>query len=286
MKYFNIKRFWRTFRWYFVENRRRLLVWGMALTLIFMVVESFFMLVLLHQTHSINVEMNGEQVYDMQKIAVMSSFGFSVLIGMVAVMLAFCNVFSFLKTKQKRIAYLTLPATNLERYFSALLFTVIVWPLCIFLAFVLGDSLRTLIFGLLGEGWLSGLRPFYDGFIKGFWSAPSASWNENLRSIAENCITLWGCSIFLLGGTWFRKGAFFIVTIGLIAFTTFASWLFVTWFGDSGSFVFDTSNQVQHVNSFYCIIILAALVVILFNFWLSYQIFKRFQIVPSKWTNV
>ena len=42
MRQFNIKRFWNTFRWYFCENRGRLLTYTGATTILAVVLESTF----------------------------------------------------------------------------------------------------------------------------------------------------------------------------------------------------------------------------------------------------
>lgn len=281
MRNFNIKRFWRTFRWYFIENRRRLLSWCLGLALAFMLIESIIMISMLRQTATFSVE-----GLSLQSVAVMSSFVFCAVVGVVAVFVAFSTIFSFLKTKQKRIAYLTLPATNVERYLAALLFAVVVWPICIFIAFALGDTLRMLVFGLLGEGWLSSLRLIYDTFTLSFKSGWDITWVGKAGFLLKFASWLWSCSLFILGGTWFRRGAFVIVTFAQIAFTAFCSWLLIKLFGTNGQIVIDMFDHIQHAHVLSYLVILAVTAVALFNFWLSYQIFKRFQIVPSKWTNI
>ena len=280
MKNFDIKRFWYTFRWYFIENRRHLFSWVLGLTLGFMAVESFFLTLMLRQTDV--AELQGASI---QSIAIWSSFSMCVVVGMLAVLLAFSAIFSFLKTKQKRIAYFTLPCTNLERYLSALLFTLVVWPVCILIAFVLGDTLRMLVFGILGEGWFSSLSLFYN-FFAVYESGCSFNWTDCVKLLFNNATILWGCSIYILGGTWFRRGAFLIVTFGQIVLATIVSWLTVTLFGDHIEIVFDLAGSVQNKSMFVYVTIVVFFVAALFNFWLSYQLFKRFQIIPSKWTNL
>ena len=72
------------------------------------------------------------------------------------------SAFSNLSTKQKRIAELTLPATNVERYFSRLLQAIVFWPLGFILAFVLADLTRMLVFPAFGYGFPSAVPVFFD----------------------------------------------------------------------------------------------------------------------------
>ena len=267
MKNFNIKRFWYTFRWYVIENRNMLLLGTAGMALGIFLTEMFTIWM-------------GSRYPDGPYLAhrtMIIAVSFCMLIIVIAQYAAFSSIFSLLKKRQKRIAFLTLPATNLERYLAVLIFTIVVWPICIFGAYVLGELLRMLVTGILGLGWYSNIGIFFKSFfnIKESWT-----WAEVVSTALFYSLLLWTCSVFVLGGTWFRKYAFLIVVLSIVA-------LFIAIFKIfPRAELINISDTSTTVNSSAYVVILLLTAFSLFNFWLSYQIFKRFQIITSKWTNV
>jgi hypothetical protein len=72
---------------------------------------------------------------------------FSVLCTLLLVIASFVlisSIVSSIKEKRKREAFLMLPSTNLEKYLSLVAYTTVISIACIFLAIVVGDSLRML----------------------------------------------------------------------------------------------------------------------------------------------
>lgn len=270
MRQFNIKRFWNTFRWYFCENRGRLLTYTAATIIFAVVLESTF-------SFMGNRGMMPTPAYIMMT---KTGFAVSLLFAMIACYLSFCGIFSTLKTKQKRIAYLTLPATNLERYLTAFIMAVIIIPICICIGLAIGDTIHMLIFAIMGNEWFSCINSMFD------WNFDNLTKTEILRECLERCAGLWGCSLYVLGGTWFRRRSFLIVTAFLILLFTVGIYVLKTIFSENGQFRIDLDSFTQNaiILRYAAIFVLTALS--LFNFWLSYKIFNRFQIITSKWTNV
>lgn len=273
MEKFNIKRFWQTFKWLFCENSIRLLVWAVALTLAFFMIESFLMWSTQQLPQDDNLTQHG---VDIETVTILGSIGFCFFIALIAIHFGYSRVFAFLKTKQKRIAYLTLPATNTERFVAALLFILIVFPCCVMLALALGDTLRMLTFGLTGGGWQSGIPAMYkDGML---FIPDISSWHKFAQWMWSSSIMLWVCSLYILGGTWFRQHGFIIVTAALIVFFIVVAMCFPS--------SFDSSKHIIHHSPAVYPLTFVLLAAALFNIWLSYKIFTRFQIITSKWTNV
>lgn len=278
MEKFNIKRFGQTFKWLFCENSNRLLLWLLGLTLGFMMIDSF----LIWSTQQVpqdvkNIQQEG---IDYQTAALYGVIGFCIFIAIIVIHLGYSRIFARLKTKQKRIAYLTLPATNAERYLASLLFVLIVFPLCVLLALILGDTLRMFIFGMTGGEWQSAVPYLFKEnmlFLPRF-----SSWNKFVAWMMDSSVLLWICSLYILGGTWFRRHAFFIVTGAIIAL-----FIIVAVFIPRASFFIpNASNPTTIISAIVYPLILIFIVAAIFNFWWSYKIFKRFQIITSKWTNV
>ena len=269
MENFNIKRFGYTLKWLFCEQRGRLLAWTAGLAVGLFAIQSLFLWMTV--AHVSGMKLNSEIV-----IPICAPMTF--ITALVALFLAFCQIFSTLKTKQKRIAFLTLPATNLERYLAALIMAVVVWGIFILLAVILGDTLRMVFFGILGKGWVSGVSSFFS-----FNNHHLTGWAKVMNCAYTISVWLWSCSFYVLGGTWFRKREFLFTTLAQIVLVTGAVWLCAQF----GSNFFEDSDMiVKNINVFSYIVIFGLLGLSLLNFWGSYQIFKRFQIITSKWTNI
>jgi len=255
MKNFNISRCWQTFRWYLYENRRTLVRWFIGLALVTMVVESFFL----------SVSFDHLSDPGMRKM-VLLALGANCTIFLFLVMFyGFSTIFGCLKRKERRISYLVLPASNLERYISALAYVLVVFPIAIILAFCLGDTLRALAFWLLGYGWISGVQVWAEMFL-------SRSWEGMLFGFS---MWLFISSIYALGGVWFRKSAFPIVS-AIMFFGTIA-------LGYTLKSMRVSNVEVDASSTFVSIcLILMALVI----FYIGYLLFKRFQLITSKWTNL
>ena len=265
MENFNIKRFCHTFRWLFRDRRNYLITYGLGLALVLLIIEVLF-------TH---ISINKIQTTELYSMVVNGLFGFCATVSWIAILFCMGNLFSFIKNKQKRIAFLTLPATNFERWLSALLMVVVVCPLFITVALFLADTLRMVIFALFGYEWYSCVKPLFTSFF-----SHDINWHFIKSQLFEFSILSWICSIYVLGGTWFKKRPFSIITF--IMFTLLLMLAFI---------IYNLNKQGLHLNTELreTIIGLIAIGCALFsvlNIWLSYRIFKRFQIITSKWTNV
>ena len=272
MENFNIKRFGNTFRWFFCENRSRLLAWSAGLALGIFVVQSLFLWMTL--AHIEGAQLNSEILRGV-------CLPISEICALFTLWFVFSQIFSTLKPKQKRIAYLTLPATNLERYLAAFFMTVVVWPICVMLAVALGDTLRMLFFGLLGKGWVSGVVAFFNREGNSL-----TGWEKVLNNMSEFAMSAWVCSAFILGGTWFKKRQFLFTGLILIVLTTALVWLCAQLHINYEILTFDAETKEVHMTWLVYPSIIGLTAFSLLNFWGSYQIFKRFQIITSKWTNI
>ena len=277
MEKFNIKRFWQTFKWLLYENKNMLLLWALGLTLGFFMIDSF--LVWSMQQVPQEAKLAQKEV-DFDTVAILGVIGFCFFIALIVIGFGYSRIFASLKTKQKRIAYLTLPATNAERFVSSLLYVLVVFPFCVMLALVLGDTLRMFTFGLTGGEWQSAVPYlFKDNML---FLPRLSSWSNFVGWMKDSSILLWICSLYILGGTWFRRHAFFIVTGGLIALFI----IVVAFIPKSPLITFNASTNTTNISVAAYILTFIFLAAAFFNFWWSYKIFKRFQIITSKWTNV
>ena len=261
MNNFNFNRFARTFKWYFYEQRGKLLKWSVIALIVTLAVELFFVFILKKANAATDVPA--------YQIAVQSSCAMSTLYVIIAILVAFSNVFSWLKNKQKRAAFLTLPATNLERWIIAIIFALILFPVGIALGYFLGDIVRTGLYYVMGEEWLPGYKYYFDLFKiqSGF----------NLSMFSS---MLWSASCFILAGTWLRKGQFVFGFVFWALILFLLSRLSMTLRDHNIEFLRENSTTLKYGVSIFF------LLVSIFHFWLSYKLFTRYQIITSKWTNL
>ena len=256
--------------WCFYEQRGKLLKWSAIAMIVTFAVEMFFVFMLRNQAD----DMASAPAY---QAAVDVSSTMSLLFIMIAVMVANSNIFDWMKSKQKRAAYLTLPATNLERWTSAFIFALVIFPVSIFLAYILGDLLRNGLLYLLGEQWL----PRTKSLLHMYGVEDGASGCD----VKKMVMGLWGSSCFIVMGTWLRKGQFVITASLQVLLMAILMYVVKTYHNEIAEMIVNDAAAGSSSALRYGVSIFFFLVAI-FNFWLSFRLFKRFQIISSNWFNL
>ena len=138
MNNFSINRFAKTLWWVICVNARTLLLWCVAaITLVVFIGEILFQ------------EMNSygdpwSAIHNFSQLAA----GLFIIVSLIMI-----SLFAFgINDKRKRATFLMLPSSNLEKFLSLVVFTTVIGIACLFLAIVLGDSLR------MAWYWLSGYQ--------------------------------------------------------------------------------------------------------------------------------
>ncbi len=271
---FNIKRFWLTFKWFFYENRGLIVKWSLGIMLGVTLLQMGLIGITSQSTTNVYGNM-GTTPYQWSVLFVNS---LCMAAAAIAIVVVNSNVFGMLKQKQKRIAFLTLPATNLERWTVAILFAVVIIPACILAAYALGDLLRNIVFYIQGREWLCGFRFFFTQSSLGRGVSIATK-------LFEFAVLAWVVSIYVLAGTWFTKAQFVIATFFHLALSTLVGYLSTIFKSEILSILAYGIRAGQDGLLGYGIIAFVFALAI-FNFWLSYRIFTRFQLITSKWTNV
>ena len=214
------------------------------------------------------------------------------------------TIVSGVNEKRKREAFLMLPANNLEKFLALMTYTSVVCVLGVFLAFVLGDSLRMVWFWMSGPyteietsvmgnpteyyyWWSSAIPEMMDNLTPHILEADSCNWFYLVMYIVViAAIAVWTHSLLIIGGTLFRKYSFVISCMVFILFWVifgktmhyFELSMFTSnW--DHGKYV---SGEVG-IPAYILAVLLPLLSV--FNYWASFHIFKNFQLITNKWTN-
>lgn len=201
------------------------------------------------------------------------------------------DVLSPLSSKAKRISFLNLPATNLEKFVWRFLYVSIGFLAINLAAIILLDITHYLLLPLfsLGEGYANLLTPYliaeiYDR-ITSIFNVDGTPINISAISVTTFLVmSLWAHSLYLVGGCIWQKhpvlrtvsALFFLFVLMLIVLKMFSPVLL-----DIKPFMteFFRSNGVKPV------VIIADCVIgafTLLNWWISYRIFRSMQIVNPK----
>lgn len=281
MKQFDLNRFGRILKYHFyVTGPTWLRVIGIYTLVLFLV--ELFVTRVQGMKYNIVAESNPlDFVFDMYANEIRQTAQFALFFLAIAMLFGAANLFSHLKTKPQRSTYLTLPASNLEKYLSSYLYAVVVLAVGTFVAYCVADTLRMVFDLITGRVIICGVPYFFEPF--NFHDAP---WQLVVWIIG---ILLYFHSVYILGGTLFRKMKFLltsilvIIGIFLVLWGVSASSEWIDWhrFPMSQSF---EGEPVFHW-LFYVMIVLSFLLTAI-HYWLSYRIFCRMQVINHKWLNV
>lgn len=218
------------------------------------------------------------------------------IIGMVvsvAMIYYASRIMRCMDNKEKRISYLLLPATKLEKFFSRALFVTIGTVLMILVALLALELTHYLLLPVFDLPAVYSQPMLVEVFSLRWAHAsvdatgePVYSWW--LMQLLVWIFCLWNHSLFILGGSFWYKhpflktiGACLAVTIlGGILFANLAEGGFLVRFADWMQEHYQDTPQT--VNGLLTIISVVFLLFTVFNWWLSYRLFTRSEVVKRK----
>lgn len=218
------------------------------------------------------------------------------IIGMVvsvAMIYYASRIMKCMDNKEKRISYLLLPATKLEKFFSRALFVTVGTVLMILVALLALELTHYLLLPVFDLPAVYSQPMLVEVFSLRWAHAsvdatgePVYSWW--LMQLLVWIFCLWNHSLFILGGSFWYKhpflktiGACLVVTIlGGILFANLAEGGFLARFSDWMQEHYQDTPQT--VNGLLTIISVVFLLFIVFNWWLSYRMFTRSEVVKRK----
>ena len=290
MNSFSFNRFGKMLRWVLSVNKRRIL-YAMAAS----VVGVFIAEMILLRMSSLDSPFRMLNQYGDVGAAVFA----------VTSLILVSTIVSGVNEKRKREAFLMLPASNLEKFLALMTYTSVVCVLGVFLAFVLGDSLRmawlwvsgpyteieTSVMGNPVETyywWSSAIPEMMDNLTPHILEADSRNWFYLVMNlIVITAIAVWTHSLLIIGGTLLRKYSFVASMLVFILFVWLLSWtihhfgLYLFW-SDVWK---DGHHYVSEVGVLAYVLAILLPVLAVFNYWASFHIFKNFQLITNKWTN-
>lgn len=218
------------------------------------------------------------------------------IIGMVvsvAMIYYASRIMKCMDNKEKRISYLLLPATKLEKFFSRALFVTIGTVLMILVALLALELTHYLLLPVFDLPTVYS-QPMLVEIFSMKWAhasvdatgEPVYSWW--LMQLLVWIFCLWNHSLFILGGSFWYKHPFLktigtclaVTILGGILFANLAEGGFLARFSDWMQEHYQDTPQT--VNGLLTIISVVFLLFTVFNWWLSYRMFTRSEVVKRK----
>lgn len=227
-------------------------------------------------------------------VMILSNFAWTVYLFTIFLGASF--VFKNVATKQQRIAFFSLPASNLEKFLVRLLHVMIGYPLCFLVALAFADIMQLFLSFILLKGpdysvvvksVTALFTPIYKDIngeiIKGWLLFPNGFTLVGiLESLSYLTFFAFNYAFWIFCGTLFRRNAWLLtlasqVVIGFVVIMIFR----VLSFPSIGNLLNESSALAL---VYLCIAI--AWVVIALMYWGSYRLFSRMQVINNKWLNV
>jgi hypothetical protein len=279
MEKFNFKRFFRVLYWFLRTNSKQLLMWfaGAATCVFLMQMIVTCMGVVVHSAGG-NVNTTGftPEIYKHALLVVRSVL----LVGMsIASLFVLSGVFRQLNKKQKAISFLMLPAANKEKYWVLLVYVTVAWTLCLFLGYVVADVLRMVIVPMFKD--LPYVSTLTDPNL--FFVVTEGHVVQKITASVYSLISIiWVHSCYIAAGSVFRKNGFVIASAGLLLIGA----LFEdVWIKNFGALISVKDNTLS-VNYLVWVVVFVLLAWAVYNYRLSYRLFKNFQVINNKRTNL
>ena len=279
MEKFNFKRFFRVLYWFLRTNSKQLLMWfAGAATCV-------FLMQMVVTCTGVVVKSAGGNTYTMgftpenYKHALFVVKSIVLVVMSIATLFVLSGVFRQLNKKQKAISFLMLPAANKEKYWVLLVYVTVAWTLCLFLGYVVADVLRMVIVPMFKD--LPYVSTLTDPNL--FFVVTEGHVVQKITASVYSLISIiWVHSCYIAAGSVFRKNGFVIASAGLLLIVA----LFENvWIKNFGSLISVEDNTLS-VNYLVWVVVFVLLAWTIYNYRLSYRLFKNFQVINNKRTNL
>ena len=255
MNSFSINRFGKTLRWVLCTNFRSLLMWTIGAALVvFMCEMAYWKLLTSHNNPFIMLK-------DFAEVGT--------VLFVIASVVLISSVVASINDKRKRESFMMLPSTNAEKYLALIVYSTVVCILCVFLALILGDTLRMAF--LWGKDAMFG--PRYEG--------------ECYSVVVDN---RWWYGIYAGREVrWFDSALPLLVfnlspEEGIASWYGIVNWVFyiicMVWIHS----LYTLSGTLMRKYAFVAACAVLPLISIA-NYWISFRIFKGFELITNKWFN-
>lgn len=211
---------------------------------------------------------------------------FFTIIAFIAFYILASCIFNNMKTKLQRESFLMLPANNQEKFMARFLVMSIGGFIQLLAALILADAIQLIFSFIITPGFhISITWPVASRIISTFQPFQS-DW---LKCIAVYASMLFVHSFATLGGAFYRKLPVLLTACTGILLCLILGYT-INYLGEAG--VFDFFANIDYSNGSigdYCTTITAIVVFLAlaaFNYWASYKIFTRMQVICNKRINI
>ena len=243
--------------------------------------------------YQFNWRSNGYVTYnDVKYLYLGSVSGLFMFISFIIFFFCGSRIFINMKTKASRSLFLMLPATNMEKFTSRLLYTVLGTSLMIVASWIIADIIQFVFSLFLTPGMQGSLvgTAFEELFLKDNFDSSHFIVRNGTSVLGQTfpvgmfllSLTIFTHSFFTLGGTVFRKSAT-LLTICSSFILMFLMALISSFVDDDVLVHFVQSMQP---NTFGWLMVNVFLLLSVFNYWASYKLFTHMQIINNKWFNI
>lgn len=238
--------------------------------------------------YQFNMRSNGYVTYnDVKDLYLGNVSGLFMFISFIIFFFCGSRIFINMKTKASRSLFLMLPATNMEKFTSRLLYTVLGTSLMIVASWIIADIIQFVFSLFLTPGMQGSLvgTVFEELFLKDNFDSSHfivRNGTSVLGRMLLLSLTIFTHSFFTLGGTVFRKSATLL--------TICSSFILMFLMALISSFVDEDvlRHLVQSIepNTFGWLMVMVLLLLSAFNYWAAYKLFTHMQIINNKWFNI
>ena len=205
------------------------------------------------------------------------------MISSIAMYMLATQIFMVMKTTGQREQFLMLPASNLEKYISRFLFSTLGAAVAMITAIVVSDLVQLIFSFVLLPGHHQSLCLYAVALLWKIWTTFIENNDSTSALLLSLSIVTCGVlvhSFFILCGTLFRKHTIVVSGILFIAMTYLVIYVIES--------VSDTiTTYLMHGdNSWLFSLLIAELLLGGFQYWLSYKVFTRMQVICNKWINL
>ncbi|MBT9867994.1 hypothetical protein [Phocaeicola vulgatus] len=223
---------------------------------------------------------------------------FVLIIGIFGIVYA-ANIMENMITKEKRIAFLMLPATMIEKFVARFLIVTVGLAVAVFVAASLAEITRYLLLPLFNVP-----ETFHQSVLYNLLSMASVDGEQIYRGsgyamnmpyqnwLGELCgwaFFVWSHSLYILGGSYWYKKPFFKTLGTLMLISILCSVLsvhIISWVGNDGMRSFaewlEANSQWMTLNKLLSLGVAFFSAFTMFNWWLSYRLFTRSQVIKPK----
>lgn len=236
--------------------------------------------------YQFNMRSNGYVTYnDVKDLYLGSVSGLFMFISFIIFFFCGSRIFINMKTKASRSLFLMLPATNMEKFTSRLLYTVLGTSLMIIASWMIADIIQFVFSLFLTPGMQGSLvgKTFEELFLKFIVRNGTSVLGQTFPvGMLLLSLTIFTHSFFTLGGTVFRKSATLL--------TICSSFILMFLTALISSFV--DADVLRHLvqsiepNTFGWLMVMVLLLLSAFNYWAAYKLFTHMQIINNKWFNI